>query len=104
MRDDRTLGTITVGSTPVTLIETAYADGSLGIIAVEASGEPYGKLSVNLGRPLAPRHVAIKTWSENEQLAAAALASGLFEESGLTIPAGFAEAPVWRIRDEQVAA
>ena len=65
---------------------------------------PYAKLSVNTGRPLAPRHVAIKNWSENEGLAEAALATGLFEATNLEIPTGFASAPVWRIRDEEVAA
>ena len=40
-----------------------------------------------------------KTWSENEELAAAALQSGLFEDTGRRVPAGFTAAQVWRIKD-----
>jgi hypothetical protein len=101
---DRILGTITLDGEQITLRESTYADGSPAVLATDASGAPYATLSVNTGRPLAPRHVAIKIWSENEQVAAAARTSGLFEESGFSIPTGFVEAPVWRIRDEAVAA
>ena len=44
--------------------------------------EPYGKLSVNvLGLRLEPWEVAIKDWSENEQLAKLALSSKFFDPS-----------------------
>ena len=102
--NDRILGTITLDGEVITLHESAYADGSPAVLATDASGAPYATLSVNTGRPLAPRHLAIKTWSENEELAEAARTSGLFEETAMTIPSGFVEAPVWRIRDEKVAA
>lgn len=38
----------------------------------------------------------IKTWSENEPIAAAALASGLFEDTGRRVVCGETEAEVWR--------
>jgi hypothetical protein len=101
---DRILGTISCDGEQITLTESAYADGSPAILATDATGAPYATLTVNTGRPLAPRHVAIKNWSENESVAASALASGLFEPSGIEIPTGFVKAPVWRIRDEKVAA
>ena len=101
---DRILGTITFGGEKITLHESAYADGSPAVLATDASGAPYATLSVNTGHPLAPRHLAIKTWSENEELAEAARTSGLFEETSMTIVTAFVQAPVWRIRDEAVAA
>lgn len=101
---DTILGTISHDGEQITLHESAYADGSPAILATDATGAPYATLTVNTGRPLAPRHVAVKTWSENEGFAAAALASGLFEATGMEIPTGFVKAPVWRIRDEKVAA
>ena len=69
----------TGGPEVLQLVETSYEDGSPAIEVRDAFGGPYAKLSVNTGRPLAPRHVAIKNWSENEGLAEAALATGLFE-------------------------
>jgi hypothetical protein len=101
---DHILGTLTFGGEQITLHESSYADGTPAILATDASGAPYATLSVNTGRPLAPRHLAIKTWSENEGLAEAARTSGLFEETAMTIPTGFVQAPVWRIRDEKVVA
>lgn len=101
---ERIIGTIIHDGERITIHESTYADGSPAILATDASGAAYAKLSINTGRPLAPRHVAIKTWSENEDFAAAALASGLFEATGMEIPSGFVKAPVWRIRDEAVAA
>lgn len=98
------LGTMRLGAEVLQLVELAYEDGSPAIEVRDGFGGPYAKLSVNTGRPLAPRHVAIKTWSENEELAEAALATGLFEATGLEIPTGFVSAPVWRIRDEKVGA
>ena len=40
----------------------------------------------------------VKTWSGNEKVAAQALASGLFEDTGQRIPAGLVEAQVWRFK------
>ena len=41
---------------------------------------------------------AVRTWSKNESVAKAALASGIFEDTGKRIPTGFVEAQVWRFK------
>lgn len=93
------LGQITVGGEPVELLRTAYTDGRLAVIARGADGSPFGTLSTNLpGADLADDCFAVKTWSENRDLAEAALASGLFEPTGERLPSGFVQAPIWRIR------
>lgn len=60
---------------------------------------PYGSLSVASDQPviLAPGEFLAKVWSENEEIAACALKSGLFIDTGRRIPMGFVEAQVWRI-------
>lgn len=74
-----------------------------------ADGAPYGVMSCNL--PDAPDPNAnvltddtqrgvrfyAKTWSENTELAKAALASGHFRDTGLRAPAGMVEAQVWEV-------
>lgn len=37
-----------------------------------------------------------KTWSENENVAAGAMLSGLFKHMGVTIRTGFVDAPIWK--------
>lgn len=62
------------------------------------SGEPMGHLTVNLpDHELGDREVFIKNWSENEPLAKAALASGLFRDTGRRVPSGHVMVPVWEI-------
>lgn len=60
---------------------------------------PVGSLSVagpdNV--KLAPGEFLAKVWSENEEIAACALESGLFIDTGRRIPMGFAEAQIWKI-------
>lgn len=60
---------------------------------------PAGTLSVASVQPvdLAPGEFLAKVWSENEEIAACALKSGLFIDTGRRIPMGFVEAQVWRI-------
>ena len=58
-----------------------YGNGNTAVEAVSADGEPYAVLSVNM--PPYDRLPAgvfyLKAWSENEQIAAAFIASGLIE-------------------------
>lgn len=88
-------------------VETkAYLDEStvekLGRMAIllvdDATEEPHSKLTVNLPEApkLAPGEFHVKTWGENEEVARAALASGLFVDTGRRVPTGFVEAHVWR--------
>lgn len=60
---------------------------------------PAGTLSVTTDKPvdLAQGEFLAKTWSENEEIAACALKSGLFVDTGLRLPMGYVEAQVWRI-------
>lgn len=82
-------------------------DGPLAIVVHLESGEPLATLSVNMYTPqrshdstdLPPDCFYVKTWSENEELAAEVLASGLFKER-TDLPhaeSGFVSAPVWQV-------
>jgi len=97
----KSLGRIYVENEQVELLLAQYADGSPAIVAMVAeTGEPYGKLSVNLaGRTvLKPGEIAIKTYAENQSLAAAARRSGLFVDTRKRVPVNFVEAEIWRLR------
>lgn len=62
------------------------------------SGEPFGMLTTNLPHvDLMDNEIIVKTWSENAPLAKAALASGLFENTGVLVPTGFVEAEIWEV-------
>lgn len=93
----------------VTAVAASYGDAG-GPLAVRlfADGERLATLSVNLTRPecsqdsrdLPPDCFYAKTWSENEEVAREALASGLFLQRG-DLPlgrSGFVAAPVWQVR------
>ena len=75
-----------------------YGNGRLAIQLVDAeTEEPIANLTVNLpDEELAEGEFFVKTWSENQPIAAAALASGLFQDTGRRVPTGFVEAQVWR--------
>jgi len=83
------------------------ATGPLAVILKLEDGEPLATLSVNMYRPecsrdstdLPPDCFYVKQWSENEELAAEAMASGLFvQRDDLPVAeSGWVEAPVWQI-------
>jgi hypothetical protein len=79
------------------MLETMrYADGTLCVLFNGV------KLSTNVSgfsKNLKPNHFLAKTWSENEELAKEAFASGLFEDTGFKIPTGYVVAPVWKIKE-----
>ena len=71
------------------------------IVAVDDSEQVYGKLTINIPEvELKDYEILVKTWAENERLAAAVLKTGLFEDTGLKVKTGFVEAQIWRINDE----
>ena len=84
------------------------ADGPTAVLLTIEGGEPLATLSVNMYRPECSRSSAdlpadcfyVKDWSENEAIAAEAIASGLFERRGDLPPArsGYVTAPVWQIK------
>lgn len=90
-----------MGATKLKIEVTNYGvDGRIALLTTtEDTGEPWAKLTVNIeGAELAPGEFAVKDWAEGEEHAAAAMASGLFEDTGRRIPTGFVSAAVWRFK------
>ena len=96
----------------VTVLRGHYgtANGPLAIALETDEGEPLATLSVNLYKPdcshdsrdLPANCFYVKTWSENEELAKEAQASGLFvcrDDLGVG-RSGFVTAPVWQIKEQ----
>jgi hypothetical protein len=97
------IGEVTVGDERLSVLVSRYADGGQIFVGlqVKETGEPYTVLSTNLrayGADVAKDEIAVKTWFENEHLVEAMLQSGLFEDTGRRVQAGFAEAQVWRFK------
>lgn len=60
--------------------------------------EQYDVLTTNLvDAVLADDEVCIPQWNLGEELMAGVLATGKFEDTGRTEPAGYVDAPVWRV-------
>lgn len=77
-----------------------YASGRSAIVYNAENGERMGVLTVNIPEEeLGPGEFLVKTWSENEALAAAALLSGDFVDTGRRVPTGRVEAQVWRMAE-----
>jgi hypothetical protein len=76
-----------------------YPNGRIALQLIDpAEDELFCTLTCNLPDVyLEEDEVLIKNWSENEDVAKAAFASGLFEDTGLSVRTGFVEAPIWRI-------
>lgn len=94
------------GDAVVMLATYLRADGPMAVFLVDSeAGDRIGVLSVNLpeSAELAEGEFCAKTWSENEPLVRPALASGLFEDTGRRVHAGFVEAQVWRLVGEVLA-
>jgi len=90
------VGTITIGAQVRDLHEGYYDNGRVAIVI---DGGRFAKLTINVhDQPLAPGHVHVKMWEENEVLREPALATGLFEDTGERVPCGFARAEVWRYK------
>ena len=79
-----------------------YRDGSQAVRLVTWDGEPYATLSVYLvDTPVPhPSYFWAKTWSENAEIAGAALHARLFHDSGKVAPAGYALAELWKLNDD----
>jgi hypothetical protein len=70
----------------------------LAIFGCLPNGEPFGTLTVCIPHiNLHTNEILVKTWSENEPFAKAALASGLFVDTGKRVHNGFVVAPIWTI-------
>jgi hypothetical protein len=76
---------------------SSYHDRSIAI-SIESREGPVARLTVCLvGERLGRNEIMVKTWSENEKISQAALATGMFVDTGRRVRAGFCEAQVWRI-------
>lgn len=87
------------------------ADGPAAVVLELEDGEPLATLSVNMYEPecsadslnLPADCFYVKNWSENEDIARDAYASGLFtlrDDLGRA-RSGFVEAPVWQIIEQK---
>jgi ferredoxin len=79
-----------------------YSNDRIAISLIDRKAEPWFMLSVNLPErtDAGPKRFYAKTWSENEQIRDAALASGLFRDTGGRVETGFVKAEVWEILPE----
>ncbi len=80
-------------------IQVTCLDPEMGFMEV-----PYGRLTVNLadGPQLGAWGIHVKTWFENEALAAMAMATGIFSELDMPASAGHTQAATWSIRPERI--
>ena len=79
-----------------------YTNGRLAIWLEEPkTGEPWCKLTVNMPEDhLEDGEFFVKTWSENADTSTALMSqTDLFENTGRIVPAGYANACVWRFQD-----
>lgn len=93
------LGRIECAGETLILRAARYPNGGLAVTASALGGEPWGTLSVptnDLG--LRPDEFAVKDYSENRDLAAAARASSLFAQTGRRARMPFGSVPIWRLR------
>jgi len=77
-----------------------YSDGGPALIVLGDDG-PFGRLSVNLPKYmdlLGEDEFFVKTWSENE--AWYPIFWKYFEFTGKTVPVGFADAQIWKLKKE----
>ena len=77
---------------------TTYAAGGTAIRILDGFALPYAVLTVWLDstKDLGEGEFYVKTWSENSDIAEAALASGIFIDTGKRKDLGFVQAQVWK--------
>jgi len=86
------------GNTYNTVFRTERYSNSRFAIELDYKGDRFATLTTNLPDvPLEEDQVIIKTWSENEEIAKAALASGLFRDTGMRVSTGFVQAQIWEV-------
>ena len=74
-----------------------YGGGRTALTLDDQNGQRYAVLTVNLPDAFVEDgELLIKTWSENEAIAKAALESGLFVDTGKRVGTGFVEAQIWK--------
>lgn len=98
----KTIGTLNISGERLDIVAETYLHSNGGrtcIEIVDREGFSFATLTTNLPyAPLEPGEFHVKTWFENEGLVAPMLATGLFDDTGKRVTAGFAEAHVWRFK------
>lgn len=89
------------GTVTVLLGTYGKASGPMAVLLHDSDGLPLTKLSVNLpgSADLPPGCFYVKTWEENTEIAAEALACGLFHHR-IDLPqaeSGHVTSPVWQL-------
>jgi hypothetical protein len=81
--------------------EGNYTDsGRLALILRDTEEARLATLTVNLPDcKLEPGEFFVKNWSENQELAAEAMASGLFIDTGKRAQSGFVQPPIWKFKE-----
>jgi hypothetical protein len=100
-REPKLIGTVETDYGTANVYLSAYcSDPDVPVVLLQSEcGEPIATLSVNIeGSKPGPGEFFAKTWSENERIAAQALASGLFEDTGKRVATGWVQAQVWRFK------
>lgn len=94
------IGNVATPDGLVQAMQGTYCNGATAIQLQGPDGEPVGTLSVNVpesARELADDEFFAKTYSENARFVQPALDSGLFEDTGRVVRAGYLSFPVWRV-------
>lgn len=82
------------------VVTSTYEDsGKMAVELVDDDGESIAVLSVNIPTSismLGEKEFFARTWSENEEIAEDALASGIFRDTGRTSD-GFLKAKIWTL-------
>jgi len=93
-----------IGAVQLELKKGVYANGRLAIMLEEAeTKEPWCVLTVNMPDDnLEDGEFFVKTWSENADTSTALMSqTDLFENTGRIVPAGYANACVWKFKDKE---
>lgn len=83
------------------LVPSKYVEGERLALQVydAATGSPVAVATVNIPQePLSEDECFIKDWSENDGIFDALVAAGFIEDTGRTVPTGFVEARVARVK------
>jgi hypothetical protein len=79
-----------------------YTNGNRIFIELREDGQSFANLTVNIPEvPLNDYEIIIKNWSGNEEMAEAALLSGLFKDTGRRVATGHVQAPIWKVMCEE---
>lgn len=68
------------------------------LVMADDPENPFCTLTCNIPNiTLGDREILVKTWSENEEPARCALASGFFKDTGKRVSTGFVQAQIWEV-------